>query len=274
MAFGKETLALLNGLTDVVREVPETALESLCKNLEGLSANASVEECVGTAQVVGSPKSRELVTAFLTQWCKCSPNISPQTLAWALRAAGHVDDLHRRSQSRELVWTGPSSESSSFRRTDQALLELIDGARQELIVVTFAAYKIPHIAESLLRAAKRNVVISIVLESKDMSAGQMAFSELKAWGTELTSASNIYIWPVDARPKSDTGQHGVLHVKCAVADDRAAFISSANLTEHALNLNMELGVLIRGGAIPRELQTHLRSLIETNVLREAYRGTG
>lgn len=271
MAPSKETLALLNGLTDLVREVPVPAVESLCQSLEGLSVNATVEECLGAAQVVGSPESRELVTAFLTQWCKCSPDISPQSLSWALRAAGHVDDFHRRSQSCELVWTGPGVESSAFRRTDQALLELIDGARQELIVVTFAAYKIPHIAQSLLRAATRNVVISIVLESKDMSAGPMAFSELKAWGTELTAASNIYFWPVEERPKSDAGQHGVLHVKCAVADQNSAFISSANLTDHALNLNMELGVLIRGGEIPRDLHAHLRGLIESNVLRKAER---
>lgn len=271
MASGKEILALLNGLADLVREVPVTALEALCQSLEALSAEASVEECVGTAQVVGSPKSRELVTTFLDEWCKNFANVSPMSLSWAIRAASHIDDSYRRSQSCELVWTGPGAESSAFRRTDQALLELIDGACQELIVVTFAAYKIPHIAESLLRAAKRNVTISIVLESKDMSAGQMAFSELKAWGAELTSASNIYIWPVEQRPKSDKGQHGVLHVKCAVADDNVAFISSANLTEHALNLNMELGVLVRGGAIPRELHTHLRGLIDGNVLRKTER---
>jgi phosphatidylserine/phosphatidylglycerophosphate/cardiolipin synthase-like enzyme len=271
MAPGKETLALLNGLTDLVREVPLTALASLCQSLEALSPDASIEECVGTAEVVGSPKSRELVTSFLNAWCKNSPNVSPMNLSWAIRAAGHIDDSYRKSQSCELVWTGPGAESSAFRRTDQALLELIDGACRELIVVTFAAYKIPHIAESLLRAAERNVVISIVLESKDMSAGQMAFSELKAWGRKLTSASNIYIWPVEQRPRTDTGQHGVLHVKCAVADEKAAFISSANLTEHALNLNMELGVLIRGGAIPRDLHAHLRGLIESNVLRKAER---
>jgi phosphatidylserine/phosphatidylglycerophosphate/cardiolipin synthase-like enzyme len=271
MTSGKETLALLSGLADLVREVPAATLESLCESLEMLSTDASAEDCVRAAQAVATPEGRELAKAFLDHWCKSSDEISPKSLAWAIRATGHVDDSYRRNQSCELVWTGPGAESSAFRRTDQALLELIEGARHELIVVTFAAYKIPHIAEALLRAAKRNVAISIILESKDMSAGQMAFSELKAWGRELTSASNIYIWPVENRPKSETGQHGVLHVKCAVADGNVAFISSANLTEHALNLNMELGVLIRGGAIPRELQTHLRSLSESNLLRKAKR---
>jgi phosphatidylserine/phosphatidylglycerophosphate/cardiolipin synthase-like enzyme len=33
-----------------------------------------------------------------------------------------------------------------------------------------------------------------------------------------------------------------LHAKCAVADEAAAFISSANLTKYALNLNAQKGV--------------------------------
>ena len=41
-----------------------------------------------------------------------------------------------------------------------------------------------------------------------------------------------------------------MHVKAAVADSRIAFLSSANLTEAALERNMELGVLIRGGHLP------------------------
>ena len=48
-------------------------------------------------------------------------------------------------------------------------------------------------------------------------------------------------------------RHGSLHVKCAVADDAAALISSANLTEYAMNLNMELGLMVKGGDLPSSL---------------------
>jgi PLD-like domain len=41
-----------------------------------------------------------------------------------------------------------------------------------------------------------------------------------------------------------------LHAKCAVIDSNLLFLSSANLTEFAFNLNMELGVLIKGGSLP------------------------
>ena len=37
----------------------------------------------------------------------------------------------------------------------------------------------------------------------------------------------------------------MLHAKAVVVDDRAAFVTSANLTEAALDRNIEVGVLSR-----------------------------
>jgi phosphatidylserine/phosphatidylglycerophosphate/cardiolipin synthase-like enzyme len=42
---------------------------------------------------------------------------------------------------------------------------------------------------------------------------------------------------------------GVLHAKAVVADDEAAFITSADLTEAALDRNIERGVLFRDRAL-------------------------
>jgi phosphatidylserine/phosphatidylglycerophosphate/cardiolipin synthase-like enzyme len=61
-------------------------------------------------------------------------------------------------------------------------------------------------------------------------------------------------------------RHGSLHAKCAVADRRVLFVSSANLTEYALKLNMELGLLVRGGDLPGRAIGHLRRLVEEGVL--------
>ncbi len=52
------------------------------------------------------------------------------------------------------------------------------------------------------------------------------------------------------------GQARRLHGKGGIVGARAAFISSANLTDDALNRNMEFGILIRGGGVPRRLSAH------------------
>jgi phosphatidylserine/phosphatidylglycerophosphate/cardiolipin synthase-like enzyme len=57
-----------------------------------------------------------------------------------------------------------------------------------------------------------------------------------------------------------------LHVKCAIADDRLLFVSSAKLTEYAFTLNMELGLLITGGDAPAQVEGHFDALVEGGVL--------
>jgi phosphatidylserine/phosphatidylglycerophosphate/cardiolipin synthase-like enzyme len=59
-----------------------------------------------------------------------------------------------------------------------------------------------------------------------------------------------------------------MHVKAAVADSRVAFLTSANLTEAALERNMELGVLIRGGTLPASINRLIDALLESGELRE------
>lgn len=76
----------------------------------------------------------------------------------------------------------------------------------------------------------------------------------------------MYIWPADKRLRDQNGRHGALHVKCAVADQRVLFLSSANLTDHALSLNMELGVLIRGGDAAPAVWRHFQRMIEQGEL--------
>ena len=57
-----------------------------------------------------------------------------------------------------------------------------------------------------------------------------------------------------------------MHAKVAVADSKIAFISSANLTAHAMEKNMEAGVLIRGGDLPTQLQDHLDGLVDVRTI--------
>jgi len=46
-----------------------------------------------------------------------------------------------------------------------------------------------------------------------------------------------------------------------------AFLTSANLTEAAFELNMELGVLIRGGQLPGTIDRLVDSLVESEALQ-------
>jgi phosphatidylserine/phosphatidylglycerophosphate/cardiolipin synthase-like enzyme len=105
-----------------------------------------------------------------------------------------------------------------------------------------------------------------VLESTADSGGALRFDARKAFFA-LEDRVRFYAWPADQRVNA-SGAHGALHAKAIIADWKRALITSANLTGSALDVNIELGLLVEGGAIPRRLAAHFEELIARGVLRE------
>jgi phosphatidylserine/phosphatidylglycerophosphate/cardiolipin synthase-like enzyme len=208
-----------------------------------------------------------LTADFLDYWRGQAASLTPQAVALALLTSAHAEKAHRENQVVELVWTGPETGVVPFRRTEQAILQVIDSAVHRILVVSYAVYNIPRICEALVRAADRGVSINVIIETPDRLEGQNTYDTLKALGPTVAARSAVYLWPLEKREKDDNGKPGILHVKCAVADGRWLFLSSANLTEYAFTLNMELGLLIRGGSLPLQVEGHFDRMIQTGVLR-------
>ena len=260
-----EEARLLESIADAARELPGSVIDELCGTLEGLAENSPSRQRSSLTGLIASPRARVRVSGLIEAW-GLATDVSPTSLAWALRAASHADERRRREQAIELVWTGPSPEGTVLRRTDQALLDLIRSARRTLHVVTFAAYKIPILNEAMLAATRRGVAVTLMFESPETSAGKITFAGLEALGKEMRDLASVYVWPLERRSKDAAGRHGSLHAKCAVADGARLLVSSANLTEYALNMNMELGLLVRGGHLPGRVVEHLRGLMQDRVL--------
>lgn len=257
---------LLQRIVRVSVGVDSAILESFCGQLEALPATPGTEQVNALTSGVAQPEARAALIGLVKKWRTEAPDVTPSELAWAIRAGNSTDEFHRTRQSLEIVWTGPASKESSFRRTDQALLALIQQAKTSVIIVTFAAYKVPHIAAALVAAAARGVKVTLILESLEESDGKVTVSAITGLGEELAGVASVYVWPLEHRGTDGSGKHGSLHVKCAVADANTALISSANLTEYAMNLNMELGLLVKGGDVPAALDEHLRTLIQSRVI--------
>ena len=146
------------------------------------------------------------------------------------------------------------------------MLQLIESATSTLTIVSFAAYKVPLVSAALARAARRAVAVRLILEDAEASQGKVAFDALTGLGPDVVGRCAVYIWPIEKREKNPSGSHGSLHAKCAIADGRQLLVSSANLTEHALSVNIELGVLVSGGPLPARAESYWRWLIGSGVL--------
>jgi phosphatidylserine/phosphatidylglycerophosphate/cardiolipin synthase-like enzyme len=247
--------------TRLAGEMPAANVETLaCALLSGPVTKAQV------VQGIPHLHYRSLAAAFLDLWQTQAPAVPAEGVALALRTAAHAEKVHREGQTVELVWTGPGSEAHPFRRTEQAILQVLDSARQRITLVSYAVYRIPNICEALVRAARRGVKINVIVETPDKLEGENEYSTLRALGDDVAACSAVYYWPKDRRGRDDNGKLGILHVKCAVADGRWLFVSSANLTEYAFTINMELGVLVTGGSLPGQVQEHFDRLIVGDTL--------
>ena len=205
----------------------------------------------------------------------CSMNGRWQHLqARAAPWPGHWPQLpRRRSAEREeervsLVWTGPHVDGPALRRTDQALQEVIGAARQELLLVSFAVYRVPHIAAgagrccspgrqdphcvgNACRKCRPHRLRHRALAGRRRCAqrGSLCLARKPTWarcpGQSWRPARQVR----RCRPGA------ALHLQC-----ESDWLWS-------LTINMELGVIVRGGALPGDVATVFTRLIEHGVLQ-------
>lgn len=211
---------------------------------------------------------QEKVRSFVEDWSNLDKAPSPAEMALLLTAVAAALEYQDQKQSIELTWTGPKTQNINLRRTDQALIELINSAKKRITIVSFAVYRAKSILTALEKAAKRGVEINIIIESPDASEGKIAHDTIKGLGNALKSMARIHIWPYAKREVTPNGKYGSLHAKVAAADEDTLYISSANLTDFAMNLNMEMGILLVGGELPAKVQSHFDELILDGTLSE------
>lgn len=261
----EQLIPLVTRLADVL---PGGAVVALAQAITGCLPQQWDDLRSRLSRVMPQPHLRALALEMVSVWQQRAPGLSPADVALMMRTAAAATRHAHAAQTVELVWTGPLVTGAVMRRTDQGLLQVINAASTSLLIVSFAVYRIPAITAAIVRAAERGVTIRICVEAPEPSGQKMAHDTVKALGPAVAQRSAIYIWPSDKRPVDSSGRVGVLHAKCAVADSRLLFVSSANLTDNAMTLNMELGVLINGGTAPVTVAAQFEQLIAAGVLEQ------
>lgn len=218
------------------RELAASTLESFANLLENDASDARIE------RALLSPRAREFWTQ-LRPFTRGENPYSKHTLSLGIRVALRAQGWHE-TQSPELVWTGPGGEEAAWRRTEQALIDVVTSAREMLWLVTYALYPVPSLKSELDNAVARGVELRVVAESP--ASEKIRHSGVLYWQQFLPEQTRIYEWPIARRGCNAAGDYGTLHAKVALADRDLALVSSANLTDCALNYNLETGVLLRG----------------------------
>ena len=258
-------LKLLKQIDRVVNFLPPSVLTLV---IDGLQDSSSQYNEALVAKLLGklpNPKFRRIVAELLSIWQQDKNNWNSCSLAAALSSAAYSVAQVRQALNVELVWTGPETHDVSFRRTDRVLLQLIRDAQDELTLISFAIYKIPEIAQALKSATNRGVKVRLIAETPESGEGKVSFSVKAALGIEIIQQAQVFVWSKQQRPVDREGKYGSLHIKAAIADNRYLFITSANLTEYALKLNMEMGLLVENEELAIQVITKIERLIQQKI---------
>lgn len=184
-----------------------------------------------------------------------------------------VEQMTAKAPRPDLVWSGPEVPGLHARETRRVYEELLGTAERHLWVSTYAFFDGPKAFDVL---AKR-------MEAKPMLQVTLFLNIQRKWGDTTHTEQLIRKfadhfwktdWPGKTRPKvyfdpralELGGPGSVLHAKAVVADGEVSFVTSANMTEAALDRNIELGLLVRDRALALSMVTHFQGLIDRKIL--------
>ncbi|UOQ88052.1 DISARM system phospholipase D-like protein DrmC [Agromyces endophyticus] len=166
---------------------------------------------------------------------------------FAAAAAANGTDLRA-------VWSGPTFPGDGDHTT-AALAHLVDEATEDVFASTYSASPTSAYLKSLWKAIARGVKTTVLVDPK-LNGGKTA-----GWMQEQLYGARF----LGFKPGPDGG---IQHSKVVIVDSRAAFITSANLSEAAHERNLEAGVIIRDSEFASGMRQRFSALLNEGHLYE------
>jgi len=144
----------------------------------------------------------------------------------------------------------PSSPDLNRERLHQALLTAIYESKQEIIITT--PYFVPDDAlfSALTSAAKRGVVVHLILP-KTTDSRLARFASRSYYQTLLEAGAQIFLF-----------KEGLLHTKCVLVDKNTVLFGSVNMDMRSVWLNMELTLVVYNKTFARKIHAMVSGYLE------------
>ena len=240
-------------MAEIAFELPPDCIRMVAKNL------VAGIRCDDAAALWGESLAQKKLICDFGE-AAAESGLSPQEIASALVAAAVTADRFYAENKVDILWTGPTTTAVPVRRMEQALCELIDSARKKLLIVSFVAYKAEKVYSAIRSAIERGVHVAFLTEASKENGGSLDVDPADLLKKKFPEA-DFYRWE-----NPDTSHPAVVHVKCAIADESRALVTSANLTGAAMDNNMELGLMISSRRVSSRMAAHFTALVTEQIL--------
>ena len=188
------------------------------------------------------------------------PNLTDDEIVELLNIIIHVYNL-KHTEKVDLVATLPSHYKTQALPTISVISDLIDSAKT-LIMIT--GYSISDYAEDLLmkiiEKSRSGIMVKIFVNKFDPTDSPII--------NKLDMYKGRYLEIYKYVEQED--DMAALHAKTISVDDSKSLITSANLSFHGLEKNIELGCLIDSSDYAKKLHSLFSDLIETRKVKKVY----
>lgn len=159
------------------------------------------------------------------------------------------------------VFRGQSPAEYDMRQISSALLDVCRTAQDTLLIVSpyLESQGVEWLQPGIEGAIRRGVDVTVI--SRELRKGEPNMTALTDL-FEITGEANGTLRVFDYYEPDPNSQKPLytLHSKVLIADERTAYIGSANFTNYGLSQNLEVGVILSGDDV-RDLQSVFDSVI-------------
>jgi len=260
------TTEFLEAIYDAVRELRPSTLDRLVTTLRSEEGGP---QCVNNLAIsLPQREQREVLAKLASAWKSASETCPKELVAGAVESAAFAIQIQSKA---EICWSGPISSLQGFRSTPEVFRDLISGATNSAVVLSFSVGEVEQLRLSLESAIQRGVSIQMILEDFNVFTQESWSTRFAALGPLVLGQASILVWPVAKRRQFEGRVFGSMHVKCLIVDQKAMLLTSANWTGAAMQDNMELGIVLRDPELVGSVVQHLEFLVTSGILVEHLR---
>ena len=164
--------------------------------------------------------------------------------------------LSKKTERADLVLTAPDSFRVKALRTKETLQKLIEGTEKSLTITGYSISDyFADMLDVIIRKSQQGVYVRLYVN--DMEKQKSALDRLMAYKSRFLQ---VYEYQ-----KQEDDKMAALHAKLLVSDAKKSLVSSANLSYHGMQGNVEMGFLIESSEKAKQIEEVMKETVRMKV---------
>ena len=162
----------------------------------------------------------------------------------------------KKTECADLVLTAPDSFRVKALRTKETLQKLIEGTEKSLTITGYSISDyFADILDVIIRKSQQGVYVRLYVN--DIEKQKSALDRLMVYKSRFLQ---VYEYQ-----KQEDDKMAALHAKLLVSDAKKSLVSSANLSYHGMQGNVEMGFLIESSEKAKQIEEVMKEMVRMKV---------